>query len=90
MFPALNRSNSSTDEEDFFAPLYVNDSFTKISLLSFGMILMPINLALLYAVVWYERFGSDLKRNLTNQLAATMIKSGIEYELLIAPLTFLR
>lgn len=85
-----NRSDASLENQDFYAPLFVNDSVVKVLYVVLGVTLLPVNLALLYAIVWFERFGSDLKRNLTNQLAATMLKSGMEYELLVAPLTFLR
>lgn len=84
-FPAANDSHG-----DFFAPIFAIDNLTKVSCIVLGMVLMPVNLALLHAIVWYERFGSDLKRNLTNQLAATLMKSGIGYELLVAPLSLIR
>jgi len=81
--------NHSAIEGDFFAELYKNNP-TKTACLVIGMILFPINLVALYSIVWYERFGLDIKRNLTNQISSLMFKSGMEVQLIVSSLNILR
>lgn len=76
-------------EEDFFAPLFANTS-VKIVLLVLSLIMTPISLTLMSAIVWYERYGSDLRRNLTNRLVSLMFQSAIQLLLICQTLTFIR
>ena len=47
---------------------FLENGFSKIFSLLLSIILSCIFLPLLYGIIWYERFGTDLKRTLINQL----------------------
>ena len=69
----------------FFSNAYDNDLFKALgiitSLLNF-FVLTPF----LYAIIWYEQFGSDHPRSLINQLVASTCWNGIVHNLLNIPL----
>ena len=70
---------------DFFSNAYNNDLFKALgittSMLNF-FVLTPF----LYAIIWYEQFGSDHPRSLINQLVASSCWNGIVHNLLYIPL----
>jgi hypothetical protein len=53
-----HEANASLSE-DFFDGLFEGRP-AKWSILAFSVALTPVNACLLYCVIWYERFGSDL------------------------------
>ena len=74
-------ANYSTSGDDFFGEMYETRP-SKIWILVFSLILTPVNVLLLYSVIWYERFGLDLKRTLVNQAVSSMCCWGLVIELL--------
>jgi len=62
--------NASVDG-DFFENLYRNRP-SKFIIMSAALVLMAINLTLLYGIIWFERFGLDLKRTLINKLVSSI------------------
>lgn len=87
-FNIMNNTQLNKDD-DFYAPLFANTS-VKIILVVLSLIITPISITLMSAIIWYERFGSDLKRNLTNRMVSLMFQSGIQYLLICQTLTFAR
>ena len=73
-----NQTNSS----DFFEELYQNRS-SKIVIMIISTILTPVNVLLLYSVIWFEHYGSDLKRTLINKAVTSMCWCGLVQEVLI-------
>ena len=56
---------------DFFEMLYFPRA-SKFIIMTSAFILVSFNLVLLYGVIWFERFGSDLKRTLVNKFVASI------------------
>ena len=52
---------------DFFSGLFEN-RMSKIAAVIFSFIGSYACIAMLYSIVWYEKFGSDCKRTLINRL----------------------
>ena len=73
---------NETDSEDFFAGLYETRP-SKIYLMILSALMSPINVMLLYSVIWFERFGTDLKRTLVNQAVSSMCWCGLFLEFLL-------
>ena len=79
--------NSSTITDTiFFSNAYKNDWYMAL-----GIALSICNLfaltPFLYAIIWYERFGSDHPRTLINQLVASTCWNGIVHNILFIPLS---
>lgn len=71
-------ANSSGTEKPFCGALE-NSLYKDVSIF-FASVSIPICFVLLYAVIWFERFGTDNKRILTNKLLSSLcwtIISGI-------------
>jgi hypothetical protein len=85
MYLAANNSIS----EDFFKELYEpRHSKTFIMLLTAAF--APVNIMLLYSIIWFEDYGVDLKRTLINKAIASMCWCGIVIETVLLFLNFLR
>ena len=56
---------------DFFEMLYLPRP-SKFIITATAFVLVSVNLLLLYGVIWFERFGSDLKRTLINKFVASI------------------
>jgi hypothetical protein len=64
----FSTSNCSPEQvSDFFLPLFVNHWY-KILFMTFTIISIPVNFALLSGIIWYERYGIDAKRTIVNKL----------------------
>lgn len=63
--------SSFKSEGDFFEMLYLPRP-SKFVIMTAAFTLVFVNLILLYGVVWFERFGSDLKRTLINKFVASI------------------
>jgi hypothetical protein len=80
---------SSVTHEDFFKGVYEHQPVkTLILFLCLGLTI--INILLLYSIIWYEHFGSDLKRTLINKFAVSICWCGIESEIVLQGLTMIR
>ena len=77
----LAANYSRSDGDDFFGEIYLTRP-SKIVILVLSLILTPINVVLLYSVIWFERFGSDLKRTLVNQAVSSMCWWGLVIDFL--------
>jgi hypothetical protein len=53
--------------EDYYTPL-VENNFLKVASITFLMISNIVGIPLVYGMIWFERFGSDKKRTILNQL----------------------
>ena len=51
--------------------------FSKISVILISLLVIVLTSLLLYGIIWYERFGADLKRILTNKLVSLICWNGI-------------
>jgi len=45
---------------------------SKVFSLTFSCLTIPINIGLLYGIVWFEKYGTDNKRTLINKLVASL------------------
>ena len=52
---------------DFFSGLFENRA-SKIAVVTFSIVGSYVSIAMLYSIVWYQKFGSDGKRTLINRL----------------------
>jgi hypothetical protein len=53
---------------------FLENGFSKIFSLILSIILSCSVLPLLYGIIWYARFGTDLKRTLINQLFVSVFQ----------------
>ena len=51
---------------------FLENGISKSLSVTYSLLLSCIALPLLYGIIWYERFGSDLKRTLINQLFSSV------------------
>jgi hypothetical protein len=65
----FNNTNSSYQQ---ICNGFLENGTSKIVSISISVILSFLVLPLLYGIIWYERFGTDLKRTLINQLFASV------------------
>ena len=56
---------------DVFADLYDKGSF-KIVCATISSILLVLTSAAAFGIIWFERFGSDLKRMFTNKMVSSI------------------
>ena len=50
---------------------------SKIAIISVSLVMIIITVVLMYLIIWYERYGADSKRILTNQLVAAICRNAI-------------
>jgi len=62
-------NNSTSASEHPFIGLIENQPF-KVFSLATGLSIIPVNVVLLYGIIWFERFGSSHNRTLMNKLVA--------------------
>jgi len=62
--------------EEYFTGLFEN-KLSKISFISGSFILDIFNIVLGYGVIWYDRFGLDIKQNLMNMLFTSLCLAAI-------------
>ena len=77
--------NQSDENIDFFDFLIENqlERITSVTITAVVVIIMP---ALLYSIVWYEKYFNDAKRTLLNRLVAMNCRTGIYFSILsLAP-----
>jgi len=67
---------------DFFAGAFENH-LSKICFMTFTMISIPVVIVLLYSIVWYERYGLDVKRTIVNKLSSFFCWVGIQFVFLV-------
>jgi len=81
--------SSNITQEDFFKGVYEHRPVkTLILFLCLGLTI--INILLLYSIIWYEHFGSDLKRTLINKFAVSICWCGIMSEIVLQGVTMIR
>jgi len=79
-FTSNNLTRSCTD--DFFCGVFENRP-SKIVFMTFTIVTIPFVLLLLYSIVWYERFGLDVKRTIVNKLTSSFCWVGMQFILLV-------
>ena len=62
---------SSSGTETHFCGVF-DDKLSKWASLTFAVVATPIDIVLLYGIIWFEHFGSDQKRILTNKLLSSV------------------
>jgi hypothetical protein len=76
-------NNSYYKNEFYNCTLFVDDNeknfcgvfehrTSKVLSISFAIISSAVNLILLYGIIWYEHYGTDFKRTLTNKLLTSI------------------
>jgi len=71
--------------DDFFAPAFENGPLkTRVIVLSILYLFFIIPSGL--GIIWYERFGSDLKRNLINRLLTCVCWTGLIFYSIVQPI----
>lgn len=63
-------SRSFNKTEELFSGLYEIRAST-MSMVSTSFVLTFVNMALAYGVIWYDRYGIDMKRTLMNKLVTS-------------------
>ena len=64
----MNSSDEHSPTEDFYSPL-MRSGFLKTFSLSFVAASTVAGIVLTFAMIWFEKFGSDKKRTILNQVA---------------------
>jgi len=77
----MNSSNVSSVEMcskiyDTFCEFYQRD-LSKLFIILFGFLCNVVTSVLMYSIIWYERFGADSKRILTNKIVSMICWNGI-------------
>jgi hypothetical protein len=67
----MNFWNSSVPATDFYEGLMSNH-WPKIVCMALSCAAMLAAVALCYAVIWFERFGSDAKRTIVNKIFSSI------------------
>lgn len=60
----------------------------KLISLTIAFLSIPLNVALLYAIIWYERYGTDNRRTIMNKLVASQCWNLIFFTLFCQPLEY--
>ena len=60
----------------------------KLISLTIAFLSIPLNVALLYAIIWYERYGTDNRRTIMNKLVASQCLNLIFFTLFCQPLEY--
>ena len=79
-------TNSSTD---FFEGIFEN-RWSKVVFIAFAILIIPIVLSLNYSIIWYEKYGQDLKRTIVNRIFSSICWTVIEFTLLVSILDLAR
>ena len=78
-----NLTNSlSNSTEDFFSGVFENRP-SKIIFMTFTIVAIPAVLLLLYSIIWYERFGLDVKRTIVNKLTSSFCWIAIQFVIFV-------
>ena len=56
-----------------FCSAFMEDNLSKIASLVFSLLASVLLFPLLFGIVWFERFGTDFRRNLNNRLMSAII-----------------
>jgi hypothetical protein len=75
-------SNNANFTEDFFVGVFENH-WSKICFMTFLAFAIPVEILLLYSIIWCERYGLDVKRTVVNKLCSFFCWVGIQYALLV-------
>ena len=59
------------DNEKIFCGVFKNKPSKALSI-TFAITSLPVNVMLLYEIIWNEHFGTDFKRTLTNKLLTSI------------------
>lgn len=62
---------STSESETHFCGVF-EDKLSKWASLAFAIAATPISVVLLFGIIWFEHFGSDQKRILTNKLLSSV------------------
>ena len=82
-------SDDNDDDVDFFSGIFENRLEKNISVI-FSAVGGSILMALVYGIIWFEHFGSDLKRTLLNKLVSSLCWSCMEWFFIIQVLDMVR
>ena len=78
----LTLYNMTNCTEDFFCGVFEN-RWSKICFMTFTVIAIPVVLLLLYSIIWYERFGLDVKRTIVNKLTSSFCWIAIQFVIFV-------
>ena len=56
-----------------FCSTFLEDNFSKVFSLVFSLLASVLLFPLLYGIIWFERFGTDFRRNLNNRLMSAIM-----------------
>jgi hypothetical protein len=74
---------------DYFLNLFENGP-SKTLFMGLSMFLMLVSLVLCYSIIWFERFGVDVKRTILNQLLSLQCWTLAEFILCVTLLEWVR
>jgi hypothetical protein len=75
-------NNLTICTDDFFNGAFENRP-SKIVFMTFTIVTLPFVLLLVYSIIWYERFGLDIKRTIVNKLSSSFCWVAIQFILLV-------
>ena len=73
--------NQLLHSQGLFDQFFVNHS-GKSLIIAFSILLNALAIWVAYGIIWYEKYGTDLKQTLLNKLVSSICWSGIYYFLL--------
>jgi hypothetical protein len=82
-------STLQDNETDFFQELFEAKT-SKTIFMTTSILLMLTGSVLAYSIIWYERFGSDSKRTILNQLSSLQCWTEVEFILFVTLLEWVR
>ena len=56
---------------------FYEDTVSKVLFMAVSIFIYILTVAMFYGIVWYERFGTDNKRTLTNKITTLICWNGI-------------
>ena len=71
-------NNNTATSTDYFAAVF-ESRVSKISAVSFSAVAGLILLPLVYVIIWFERFGSNLKRTFLNKMVSALCWTCFEW-----------
>ena len=80
------QSSSTNTDTIFFSNAYKQDWYMALAIAISICNLFALT-PFLYAIIWYEQFGSDHPRTLINQLVASTCWNGIVQNILVIPMS---
>ena len=83
-----NISNVTCDSSSNYKHFcgFYKDTLSKLLFMAFAIFIHILNAALFYGIIWYERFGTDYKRTLTNKITTLICWNGL-FDIPIVTLT---